>query len=313
MDAISNIIYWQGDANRGVNNGAVQFIRSMNSGLHHLHPTALLMAEDSTNFLKVTAPSEYEGLGFDYKWDMGWMNDTLDFFRTPPSERPKQYHKITFSMQYFYNELYILPFSHDENVHGKATIIQKMWGDYEEKFPQVRALYAYMYTHPGKKLNFMGGEFGQFREWSEERQQDWFMKCYPLHDSLARYIGDLSKLYAENPALHNGEYNSNCFKWLEADACEDCVYVYERMAANRKVLVVLNFSDKKYENYTIGVDEKAYFHEVLYSDSDIYSGNTRTVKKPSIVSEAKQYKQHKFSFKDEFAPFSAKIYEVEED
>lgn len=313
MDAISNIIYWQGDANRGVNNGAVQFIRSMNSGLHHLHPTALLMAEDSTNFLKVTAPSEYEGLGFDYKWDMGWMNDTLDFFRTPPSERPKHYHKITFSMQYFYNELYILPFSHDENVHGKATIIQKMWGDYEEKFPQVRALYAYMYTHPGKKLNFMGGEFGQFREWTEERQQDWFMKRYPLHDSLARYIGDLSKLYAENPALHDGEYNSSCFKWLEADACEDCVYVYERMAANKKVLVVLNFSDRKYENYTIGVDEKAYFHEILYSDSDIYSGSTRTVKKPSIVSEAKQYKQHKFSFKDEFAPFSAKIYEVEED
>ena len=139
------------------------------------------------------------------------------------------------------------------------------------------------------------------------------MKRYPLHDSLSRFIGDLSKLYAENPALHDGEYNSGCFKWLEADACEDCVYVYERMAANRKVLVVLNLSDKKYENYTIGVDEKAYFREVLYSDSDIYSGSTRTVKKPSIISEAKQHKRHQFSFSDEFAPFSAKIYEVEQD
>lgn len=311
MDAISNIIYWQGDANRGVNNGAVQFIRNMNSGLHHLHPSAIIMAEDSTNFLKVTAPCEYDGLGFDYKWDMGWMNDTLDFFRTPPEERPNHYHKITFSMQYFYNELYILPISHDENVHGKAALIQKMWGDYEVKFPQVRAFYAYMYTHPGKKLNFMGGEFGQFREWTEERQQDWFMKRYPLHDSLSRFIGDLSKLYSEHSALHDGEYSEKCFKWLEADAVEDCVYVYERMSGNKAVIVVLNLSDKNYEDYTIGVDEKAYFREILYSDSDIYSGSTRTVKKPSIKYEEKPYKWHQYSFKDTFAPFSAKIYEVE--
>lgn len=310
MDAISNIIYWQGDVNRGVNNGAVQFIRSMNSGLHHLHPTALLMAEDSTNFLKVTAPAEYEGLGFDYKWDMGWMNDTLDFFRTPPNERDKHYHKITFSMQYFHNELYMLSLSHDENVHGKATIIQKMWGDYEKKFPQVRALYAYMYTRPGKKLNFMGGEIGQFREWTEERGQDWFLKRYPLHDSLSRFVRDLSRLYTENPALHNGEYNSGCFKWLEADAPEDCVYIYERRAENKSLLVVLNFSDKNYENYTVGVDEPASYREILYSDSSIYSGSTETKVMPPILSEEIPYKKHDFSFRDTFAPFSAKIYEV---
>lgn len=310
MDAISNIIYWQGDAKRGVNNGAVNFIRSMNSGLHHLHPTALLMAEDSTNYLKVTAPVEYDGLGFDYKWDMGWMNDTLDFFRTPPDERPAHYHKITFSMQYFYNELYLLPFSHDENVHGKATIIQKMWGDYDVKFPQCRALYAYMYTHPGKKLNFMGGEFAQFREWDEKREQDWDMLKYPMHDSFLRFITDLSLLYTSNPALYEAEYNSDCFRWLEADAPEDCVYIYEREAGGRKVLVVLNFSDKNRENYTVGVDKEEIFTEVLYSDSSIYSGNTPTVPAKPIKSEEQPCKRHKFSFKDTFAPFSAKIYEV---
>lgn len=143
----------------------------MNKGLQERHPTAMLIAEDSTSYPKITAPVEYDGLGFDYKWDLGWMNDTLDYFRTPPWERCNHYHKLTFSMAYFYNELFLLPFSHDENVHGKATIIQKMYGDYEEKFMQCRALYMYMYTHPGKKLNFMGNEFGQFREWDENREQ----------------------------------------------------------------------------------------------------------------------------------------------
>ncbi|MCD7729939.1 MAG: 1,4-alpha-glucan branching protein GlgB [Oscillospiraceae bacterium] len=311
MDAISNIIYWQGDAKRGINNGAVNFIRSMNSGLHHLHPTAILMAEDSTNYIKVTAPVEYDGLGFDYKWDMGWMNDTLDFFRTPPEERSRHYNKITFSMQYFYNELYLLPISHDENVHGKATVIQKMWGDYDVKFPQCRAFYAYMYTHPGKKLNFMGSEFAQFREWDETREQDWEMLKYPRHDSFSRFVSDLSALYKSNPALYDGEYNSECFRWLEADAAEDCIYIYERMADCRKILVVLNLSDKGYENYTVGVDGEEIFTEILYSDSDIYSGNTPTKAVLPIKSERAPHKRHNWSFKDTFAPFSAKIYSVE--
>ncbi len=310
MDAISNMLYWQGDSSRGVNNGAVNFIRNMNSGLHHIHPSAMLFAEDSTNFLKVTAPVEYEGLGFDYKWDMGWMNDTLDFFRTPPSERQYHYHKITFSMMYFYNELFLLPFSHDEVVHGKATIIQKMWGDYEVKFPQCRALYAYMFTHPGKKLNFMGNEFAQFREWDETREQDWFMLKYPLHDSFRRYYSDLAKIYEKTPALYSGEYNMDCFKWLEADAPEDCIYAYQRTSGDSSVIVVLNLSDRRYENYTVGVDGLVTVTELINSDSDIYSGTTPLKKSVKIRSEAVPYKKHSYSFKDTFAPFSAKIYSV---
>ncbi|MCI5892857.1 MAG: 1,4-alpha-glucan branching protein GlgB, partial [Clostridiales bacterium] len=173
IDAVSRAIFWMGEPERGVNKRAVEFIQSMNSGLKLRHKGIMLIAEDSTNYLKVTAPVEYDGLGFDYKWDMGWMNDTLDFFRLHPMERTNNVDRLTFSMLYFYNELYMLSLSHDEVVHGKATIIQKMWGDYEQKFPQARLLYMYMYTHPGKKLNFMGNEIGQFREWDETREQDW--------------------------------------------------------------------------------------------------------------------------------------------
>ena len=143
----------------------------------------MLIAEDSTAFQGITKSVEQGGLGFDYKWDMGWMNDTLDYFRSDADTRKREYHKLTFSMMYYYDEKFLLPLSHDEVVHGKATILQKMNGDYENKFPQARALYMYMYAHPGKKLNFMGNEIGQLREWDEKRQQDWNIVEYPIHDS----------------------------------------------------------------------------------------------------------------------------------
>ena len=164
----------------------------MNQGLKQLHPSAILTAEDSTSFPKVTDPVSQGGLGFDYKWDMGWMNDTLDYFRTGPEYRTENYHKLTFSMMYYYDARFLLPLSHDEVVHGKATIMQKMNGDYDNKFPQARALYMYMYAHPGKKLNFMGNEIGQLREWDEKREQDWMLLDYPIHEGFARFMKDLN-------------------------------------------------------------------------------------------------------------------------
>lgn len=277
MDAISRAIYWSGDPARGVNGCTVDFLKKMNDGLHRLHPTAMLIAEDSTSFPKITAPVEYSGLGFDYKWDMGWMNDTLDYFRTPPAERKNFHGKITFSMYYFYNELYLLPISHDENVHGKATVIQKMWGDYEVKFPQARAFYMYMYTHPGKKLNFMGGEFAQFREWDETREQDWDLLKYPLHDSFRRYMTDLSRLYDKRPSLHKGEYNPDCFKWILPDERETSVFVYKRMAAGETTVVFLNLSDKP-RTAEIPAEDFTELRELLNSDSLIYSGETEVKK-----------------------------------
>ena len=273
MDAISRAIYWQGDPLRGVNACTVEFIKKMNEGLHKRHPGAMLMAEDSTAFPKVTAPVEYGGLGFDYKWDMGWMNDTIDYFRTPPEERKYHHNKITFSMQYFYNELYLLTISHDENVHGKATLIQKMWGDYETKFPQARAFYMYMYTHPGKKLNFMGGEFAQFREWDESREQDWNMLKYPLHDSFKRYMSELSQLYCSRPSLHCGEYDPACFKWLIADDAEHSVFAYKRVCGEETTVCVLNLSDK---TQLVRLSDKTIskLTELLNTDCCLYSGST---------------------------------------
>lgn len=272
MDAISRAIYWGGDPARGVNEHTVNFLKNMNLGLQKRHPTAMLIAEDSTAFPKITAPAEYGGLGFDYKWDLGWMNDTLDYFRIAPWERRNHYHKLTFSMAYFYNELFILPFSHDETVHGKATIIQKMYGDYDDKFLQCRALYMYMYAHPGKKLNFMGNEFAQFREWSEERQQDWEILQYPLHDAFQKYMTKLNEIYIKNPALHSGEYNMNNFRWIMSDNCEQCVYIFERSCGGSTVLCVFNFSGMNQEvSFSLG--KTAKLKEILNSRWEEYGGN----------------------------------------
>ena len=249
MDAISRIIYWMGDESRGVNDRAVDFIRNMNQGLKDRHPSIILCAEDSTDFKGTTKETKYGGLGFDYKWDMGWMNDTLNFFRTLPFVRGEHYHDLTFSMMYNYNERYLLPLSHDEVVHGKATIIQKMAGMYEEKFPQAKALYAYMYAHPGKKLNFMGNEIGQFREWDEKREQDWDLLKYPNHDSFHQYMKALNKIYMKEPALSAWDDDPNGFAWILCGKENDVVYIFQREVNEDKVIVVLNLSGLVYKNY----------------------------------------------------------------
>ena len=310
MDAISRAIYWQGNPARGVNSCAINFIRNMNVGLHKLHPTAMIIAEDSTAYPKVTAPVEYNGLGFDYKWDLGWMNDTLEYFKISPKERPNHYYKLTFSMEYFYNELFLLPFSHDEVVHGKATIIQKMWGDYEDKFKQCRALYMYMYTHPGKKLNFMGNEIAQFREWDEKREQDWQLIKIPLHDAFNKYIKRLNEVYDNYEALYKNEYDSSYFKWLEVNAPEKSVYIYERGRSDHRIIVALNFSDNEYAPFTFKVEEELRLREIVNSDSDIYGGSTWGMKSDVTTTKEDNYL---YNLSINLKPFSGIIYEVVND
>ena len=244
MDAISRILYWQGEEARGVNGDGVRFLREMNRGLKSLCPGCILTAEDSTNFPKVTAPPEYGGLGFDYKWDMGWMHDTLSYFQTPPEERLGRDHQLTFSMHYFPQERYLLPLSHDEVVHGKATILQKMHGDYNGKFPQARALYLYMMTHPGKKLNFMGNELGHFREWDEKREQDWLLLDFPIHQAFFRYIKELNHLYLTRPALSRWDYQGEGFAWLGCQKPETGLFAYQRQCDGERLAVLLNLSDQ---------------------------------------------------------------------
>ncbi len=272
-DAVSRIIYWMGEENRGVNDVAVDFLRKMNAGLHRLHPTAMLIAEDSTSYPGCTKPAEQGGIGFDYKWDLGWMNDTLDYFKKQSFERSQVPQKLTFSMFYYYQERYLLPLSHDEVVHGKKTIIDKMFGDYDMKFPQARAFYLYMYVHPGKKLNFMGNEIAQFREWDETKQQDWFLTKYPIHDAFHHYCMELNRIYEENPALYAEDYDPEGFLWLTMNENGSNVYGIQRTGRGEKVFAYFNFSDQeKTCRYTARDRERISL--LLDTDWQRFSGNT---------------------------------------
>ncbi len=274
MDAVSRLIYWGGDENRGTNPASLRFLQHMNQGLHQLHPDAMLIAEDSTNYQGVTCPVKFGGLGFDYKWDMGWMNDTLDYFRQYPWIRKDEYHKLTFSMMYFPNERYLLPLSHDENVHGKATILQKMFGEYEQKFPQARALYLYMYAHPGKKLLFMGSELGQLREWTEEQQQDWDILKYPIHDAFHHFMQQLCQLYQTEPALYYGDYEPDGFRWVDCHQEAKCIYAIERQAHGSRLLILLHFSDEGTQEYTFTLSNCEALTPLLHTDWEEFHGST---------------------------------------
>ena len=317
MDAISRAIYWQGMPERGVNSNAVEFLRYMNQGLKERHPSVILAAEDSTSFPGVTKPAEEGGLGFDYKWDMGWMNDTLDYFRTAPEYRARDYHKLTFSMMYYYDERYLLPLSHDEVVHGKATILQKMYGDYEQKFPQARAFYMYMYAHPGKKLNFMGNEIGHFREWDEKRELDWNLLTFPAHQDFHRFMEDLNHFYLEHPALSELDYDTEGFQWLECHAEEKCVYVFERCTKERRnetgksrdqmnrqerIVAAFNFSDEEQE-IEIKCEDKKSLKRVFSSEYKEYGGQEE--KKEKIIKAKKEIATLKLK------PFSAEYYLIQ--
>ncbi len=279
MDAISRAIYWQGSPERGVNRNAVEFLRYMNQGLKQLYPTVILSAEDSTSFPGVTKPVSEGGLGFDYKWDMGWMNDTLNYFRTEPKYRSENYHKLTFSMMYYYDDRFLLPLSHDEVVHGKATILQKMSGPYEEKFPQARALYMYMYAHPGKKLNFMGNEIGQFREWDEKREQDWNLLEFPLHQCFLRFMEELNGIYGSHPAFYEKDYDREGFEWIDCHQEEKCIYAFERISRKERVAAVFNFSDREQE-YLLKIQDAKELEPLLSSEWKEFGGKeTRSSKK----------------------------------
>ena len=303
MDAISRALYWQGDPNRGVNGSTLEFLKGMNAGLQQRHPTAILIAEDSTSFPKVTAPVEYGGLGFDYKWDLGWMNDTLDYFKKTSDERRENLGKLTFSMMYAWNEHYILPFSHDENVHGKATIVQKMYGEYEGKFPQARALYLYMAIHPGKMLDFMGNEFAQLREFDESREQDWMVLKYPNHDDFHRYRRALNEAYLANEAFWSREYDPEAFRWLdcahpELDAC-----AIWRDGHDGAVLAAFNFGDTELADYTLTLPRAGKLTKLLDTDWQCFGG--RTEKPKRLVGKACGGE-----LKLTLAPFSGQLFKL---
>ena len=273
MDAICNMIYWMGDKDRGVNNNAVQFLRELNGGLKALYPSVMLFAEDSTSFPQATSPN---GLGFDYKWDMGWMNDTLEYFSHDTNYRKDNYNQLTFSMMYYYDENFILPLSHDETVHGKGSIVQKMNGCYDSKFRQARATYLYMYAHPGKKLTFMGNEIGQLREWDEKREQDWDLLKYPIHNAFYRFICRLNHIYLSSPALWSRDFDRSGFEWIDCSQNDKCVYIFMRadMESGQKIIAVFNFSDEAQDGFDISLPGVTALIPLISSHEKTYGGDS---------------------------------------
>ncbi len=272
MDAVSNIIFFEGNKNIGENGNGLSFVKRFNYSLKNEHPDIILIAEDSTDYPKVTVPTVYDGLGFDYKWDLGWMNDTLKYYAMDPEYRQYHHNMLTFSMAYFYSEKFILPLSHDEVVHSKKTIVDKMWGNYETQFAQCRNLFMYMFTHPGKKLNFLGNDIAMYREFDETRGLDWDLLNYPAHDSFNRYFRDLCQIYKSYRVFYAQDYDQSTFRWIDADNYRQSVYIYCRYGEDFCFLVVLNMKPISYTNYRIGVPYRGIYTEVINSEKDIYNG-----------------------------------------
>ena len=268
MDAISNIIFWQGDERRGVNANAVSFVKNMNHKLKKANPGCMLIAEDSTSFKGITGRTDQNSLGFDYKWDLGWMHDTLDFLALPVEKRPENYHKLTFSMLYFEDENYLLPLSHDEVVHGKGTIVNKISGTPEERLTQARLLYLYMIMHPGKKLNFMGNELAQWREWDEKRQQDFsLLQDDPRNAAFYQYMKALNHLYLNNPALSEEDYEPAGFEWADCHQEDKLIYAITRKSKKQTLMGVFNFSNIE-QPYSVLLPDENKQAKLIFSTND---------------------------------------------
>lgn len=275
VDAVSNIIYYNGDSSIGQNDGAIEFIKRLNGKIHIAHNSVMMIAEDSTAYAGTTRPLEMGGLGFDYKWDLGWMNDTLKYYSKDPIYKKYDHNKLTFSMAYFYSDNFMLPLSHDEVVHGKGTIINKLWGDYYQKFALLRNLYTYQFAHPGKKLNFMGNELASFDEWNEEKSLPWNLKTFPMHDSISRLMHDLNEIYKYYKAMHFEEHNPAHFHWLMVDNKDQSIFAFERTVDDQTLVFVFNMTTNYYEHYTIPLLKDGIYEEIFNTDKDVYGGDNQ--------------------------------------
>jgi 1,4-alpha-glucan branching enzyme len=252
---------------------AIDFLRDLNSVTHAQHPGTVIMAEESTSWPQVTRPTWTGGLGFSMKWNMGWMHDILSYMQKDPIHRPHHHDQLTFGMLYAFTENFVLPFSHDEVVHGKGSLLSKMPGDDWQKFANLRLLYSLMFTYPGKKLLFMGCEFGQGREWNCNQTLDWYVLDYPQHQGVKALVKDLNKLYSKHPALFHHDFEHQGFEWIDCHDVQQSVISYRRKSKHEDLIVVLNFTPVVREYYRIGVPTEGTYTEIFNSDSSHYGGS----------------------------------------
>jgi 1,4-alpha-glucan branching enzyme len=254
---------------------AIDFMRHLNSVTHEQHPGTVIMAEESTSWPQVTRPTWTGGLGFSMKWNMGWMHDILSYFQEDPVNRKYHHDQLTFGMLYAFSENFVLPFSHDEVVHGKNAMINKMPGDEWQRFANLRLLYTFMFTYPGKKLLFMGCEFGQGTEWNFNQPLDWYVLDYPHHEGLYTLVKDLNKIYRTHPSLFQHDFDHQGFDWIDCHDVNQSVISYRRKTENEDLIVVLNFTPVPRDNYRIGVPEAGTYTEIFNSDSSFYNGSNQ--------------------------------------
>jgi 1,4-alpha-glucan branching enzyme len=252
---------------------SVDFLRRLNSIVAERAPGAITIAEESTAWPGVSAPVSEGGIGFTYKWNMGWMHDTLDYLHQEPIHRRWHHNQLTFGLMYAFAEKFILPLSHDEVVHGKGSLYGKAPGDAWQKLAMLRAYFSFMWTHPGKKLLFMGGEIGQIREWSHDREIDWYLLSDTGHAGLQRLIGDVNRVYVAEPALHREDADASGFSWVVGNDADNSVYAYERHAAGEApILIILNMTPVPRHGHRVGAVRAGRWREVLNSDAALYGG-----------------------------------------
>jgi 1,4-alpha-glucan branching enzyme len=291
VDAVSSMLYldygrkegeWQKNAyGDNKNLEAIAFIKKLNKAVFDAYPKALMIAEEASAYPMVTKPIHDGGLGFNYKWNMGWMNDMLEYTEIDPLYRKHKHSKITFSLFYAFSENFVLPISHDEVVHGKKSLLEKMPGDYRSKFAGYRAFLGYMFTHPGKKLNFMGTEFAQFIEWKDDDSLDWHLLDYPAHKEAFTFTHDLNKFYLETPALWEQDYSWDGFNWISDNDSAQNIIIFTRTALPKPddagqpgdtLIVVQNFAPVERGNYRFGVPDGGTYELVFNSDNEKYGG-----------------------------------------
>lgn len=288
---------------------AIAFLKQLNKAVFQYHPYALMMAEESSSWPGVTMPVDKGGLGFNYKWNMGWMNDTLSYIDSEFGDRPMRHHLLTFPIWYAFADNYTLPLSHDEVVHGKKSLLNKMPGSYEQKFAGLRVLLGYLMTSPGKKLLFMGGEFGQFIEWKDQAELDWLLLDYEMHHKIQEYTRALNHLYLREPGLWEQDHVHTGYEWINPHDAAQSVICYMRKGrrASELLLIIINFQSVQRENYRIGVPRAGMYVELFNSNEVSYGGAGQKRIAP-LYSEPRQWHEHKNSIELTLPPLSIMIW-----